>query len=51
MPATNDLLVEDCEIASDIKQRVLEELHDEIVLDRKTLDALVRGLASLLRSP
>jgi hypothetical protein len=51
MPATNDLLDEDCEIASDIKQLVLEELGDAIGLDGKTVDALVRGIVSLLQSP
>jgi len=51
MPDPTDLLDEDCEIASDIKQLVLDELSDEIELNEKTVDALVRGIVSLLQSP
>jgi hypothetical protein len=51
MSDPTDLLDEGGEIASDIKHLVLEELSDEIELDDKTVDALVRGIVSLLQSP
>jgi len=39
----------DCETASNLKRLVLEELSDEIMLDERAVDALVRGIVSLLR--
>ena len=51
MPDRTDLLDEDCETASDLKQRVLEELGNDVELDEATLDALMRGIMSLLQSP
>jgi len=51
MPDPNDLLDKDCETASDLKRLVIEGLSDEIELDEKTVDALVRGIVSLLQSP
>lgn len=40
----------DGETASNLKRLVLEELSDEIMLDERAVDALVRGIVSLLRS-
>jgi hypothetical protein len=51
MPDPNDLLDKDGDIPFDLKRLVLQELGDEIELDEKTVDALVHGIASLLRSP
>ena len=51
MPDLTDLLDDDCEITSNLKQLVLEELGNEIKLDEKNVDALVCGIASLLQSP
>jgi hypothetical protein len=51
MPEPTDLLDEDGKIASDLKQLVQEEISDAIELDEKTVDALVHGITSLLRSP
>jgi hypothetical protein len=50
MPDPTDLTDKDCETSSDLKQLVLEEISDEIELDEKTVDALVRGIVSLLQS-
>jgi hypothetical protein len=51
MPEPTYLLNEDCEITSDLKRRVLEELSGETELDEAIVDALVRGIISLLESP
>ena len=51
MPDLTDLLDDNCEITSDLKQLVLDELSDAIELDEKNVDALVSGIASLLQSP
>lgn len=50
MPDPTDSLNEDCEIASDLKQLMLEGLGDDIELDEATLGALMRGIISLLQS-
>ena len=39
----------DRETASNLKRLVVEELGDEIMLDDRAVDALVRGIVSLLR--
>jgi hypothetical protein len=51
MPDLTDLLDDDCAVASDLKQLMLDELSDAIELDAKTVDTLVRGIASLLQFP
>jgi hypothetical protein len=51
MPDRTDLLDDNCEITSDLKQLVLGELSDAIELDEKNVDALVYGIVSLLQSP
>jgi hypothetical protein len=49
MPNPTDRFEVDRESASKLKRLVLEELSDEIMLDERALDALVRGIVSLLR--
>ena len=51
MPDLTDLLDDNGEITSDLKQLVLDELGDAIELDEKNVDALVCGIASLFQSP
>jgi len=50
MPDTADVLEADCGTTSDLRRLVLEELNGGAVLDDATVDALVRGIASLLES-
>jgi hypothetical protein len=50
MRRARDGLDLDGETASNLKRLVLEELGDEIMLDDGAVDALVRGIVSLLRS-
>jgi|HubBroStandDraft_4_1064222.scaffolds.fasta_scaffold1378387_1 hypothetical protein len=49
MPSPTDRFEVDRESASKLKRLVLEELSDEIMLDERALDSLVRGIVSLLR--
>jgi hypothetical protein len=49
MPDTADLLEADRETPSDLRRLVLEEINGDAVLDDATVDALVRGIASLLQ--
>ena len=51
MPDLTDLLDDDCEITSNLKQLVLDELGDAIELDERNVDALVCGITSLLQYP
>jgi hypothetical protein len=51
MPEAADLLDKDCDLNSELKELVLEELGDEIEPGATTVDAVVRGILSLLRSP
>jgi|HubBroStandDraft_6_1064221.scaffolds.fasta_scaffold1420804_1 hypothetical protein len=51
MPEAADLLDKDCDLNSELKELVLEELGDEIEPGATTVDAVVRGIVSLLRSP
>jgi hypothetical protein len=48
MAATADLLDVDAETTSGLRRLVLDELNGEAVLDDDAVDALVRGIASLL---
>ena len=50
MPDTADLLEADCGATSDLRRLVLEELNGDAVLDDATVNALVRGITSLLQS-
>jgi hypothetical protein len=51
MPDATDRFEVDCETASNLRRLVLEEISDDVALDETTVDALVRGIVSLLQSP
>jgi len=51
MPDIGGLPDVDCEIASNLERLVLAEIADHVELDGATVDALVRGIVSLLQSP
>jgi|HubBroStandDraft_4_1064222.scaffolds.fasta_scaffold2014753_1 hypothetical protein len=51
MADTVDLLELDGVTTSGLRRLVLEELNGEASLDDASVDALVRGIASLLQSP